>query len=70
VLCNLQAGPPLCVEEIVTDSSMSGISFQSCQIQGQIGAASWMQQNPAYRANWRLDRYKCVPGHYEIRGRV
>ena len=30
--------------------------------------AKWMGEHPIYHANWRLDRYKCVPGHYEIKG--
>lgn len=70
VLCNTLAGPPLCLEEIVTDTSQSGITFQACQLQGQIGIAKWMSESQSYRANWRLERYKCVPGHYELRGRA
>lgn len=69
VLCSLSS--PACVEEIVTDSAMDeSVSFQSCQIMGQIGVSDWMNKHPIYRSNWRLDRWKCAPGHYEIRGRV
>jgi hypothetical protein len=40
VLCHvLPGGPGDCVEEIVTDSNQSNITFQSCMIQGQIGIA-------------------------------
>ena len=66
VLCHVLPGARGdCVEEIVTDSSLSNITFQSCLIQGQIGIASWMSEHPIYRANWTLQRYKCAPGHYE-----
>jgi hypothetical protein len=27
-----------------------------------------MGEHPIYHANWRLDRYKCVPGRYEVKG--
>jgi len=57
--------PGACVEEIVTDSNQSNITFQSCMIQGQIGIAKWMSEHPTYHANWTLQRYKCAPGHYE-----
>jgi hypothetical protein len=59
-------GPGDCVEEIVTDSSQSNITFQSCMIQGQIGTAKWMSEHPIYHANWTLRRYKCAPHHYEL----
>jgi hypothetical protein len=66
VLCHLSSGHPGggCVEEIVTDSSKSEISFQSCMIEGQIGVAKWMSEHPIYRSDWTLQRYKCAPGHY------
>ena len=65
VLCHVSPGPSgVCVEEIVTDSSKSDISFQSCMIQGQIGVEKWMSEHPIYRADWTLQRYKCAPGHY------
>src|SRR5258706_13192316 len=64
VLCHvLPGGPGDCVEEIVTDSNQSNITFQSCMIQGQIGIAKWMSEHPIYHANWTLQRYKCAPGH-------
>ena len=58
--------PGGCVEEIVTDSSQSNITFQSCMIQGQIGIANWMSEHPIYHANWTLQRYKCAPGQYRL----
>jgi hypothetical protein len=67
VLCHvLPGGPGDCVEEIVTDSNQSNITFQSCMIQGQIGIAKWMSEHPIYHTNWTLQRYKCAPGHYEL----
>lgn len=71
VLCRtLVGGPGVCVEEIVTDSSLSDITFQQCAMQGQLGISKWMAEHPVYRANWRLEGYKCAPGHYEIHGRA
>ena len=67
VLCHvLPGGPGGCVEEIVTDSNLSNITFQSCAIQGQIGIAKWMSEHPIYHANWTLQRYKRAPGYYEL----
>jgi hypothetical protein len=62
----LSGGPSDCVEEIVTDSNQRSITFQSCMIQGQMGVAQWMSAHPVYHANWTLQRYKCVPGHYQL----
>lgn len=70
VLCSL-ALQGACVEEIVTDSNMDPeVTFQGCQIAGQIGISKWMSESPIYRSRWRLERWKCVPGHYEIRGQA
>jgi hypothetical protein len=72
VLCHL-SGPATgaCVEEIVSDSDMDpALTFQACMISGQAGIAKWMSEHPLYRSGWRLDRYKCAPGHYEIHGRA
>lgn len=69
VLCSLTH--PGCVEEIVTDSNMDeNITFQECMVHGQLGVADWIGKHPLYHAGWRVDRVKCAPGHYEIRGRV
>lgn len=60
-----------CVEEIVTDSNLTPeITFFECAKGAQAPIAKWMSQHPIYRANWRLARYKCVPGPYEIKGRA
>ena len=64
VLCHALAGAPGCIDEIVTDSALSGITLQGCQVQAQIGIAKWMSEHPVYRSGWRLDRYKCVLGPY------
>ena len=65
ILCHVSPGPSgVCVEEIVTDSNQSNITFQSCVSQGQIGISKWMSEHPIYRADWTLQRYKCAPGHY------
>lgn len=84
VLCKLMVAQPTIapdtdctaeearVEEIVTDSSMDDkVDFFSCQIHGQIGVAKWKSESPLYHGGrWRIARVKCVPGHYEIRGRA
>ena len=66
ILCSTSG---LCVEEIVTDSSLSDITWQECQIHGQMGIIQWIAHDPRYR-NWTVESYKCVPGHYEIRGKA
>lgn len=60
------------VEEIVTDSDMDeALDFHGCMIEGQIGVAKWKSENPVYRADkWRIARIKCIPGHYEVKGRA
>ena len=71
VLCHVLNGVSgICVEEIVTDSSLSDITFQQCMIHGQLGVVDWMREHPIYHANWTLERYKCAPGHYELHGRA
>ena len=58
VLCNGQ----LCLEKVVTNSDLSGITMVACTVQGQIGIADWLANGP-YHA-WKLQRYKCVMGKY------
>jgi hypothetical protein len=58
VLCN----GPLCLEKVVTNSEMSGITMTACQVNGHIGIADWLAKGP-YHA-WTLQRYKCVAGKY------
>jgi hypothetical protein len=81
VLCHTLAhiSAPACVEEIVTDSnftaiagkadapiSMPSMTFTQCQVEGQIVVSKWMAEHPKYKSGWQLNRWKCVPGHYEI----
>lgn len=66
VLCRLAGGP--CTEEIVTDSSMDdSLTLQSCML-GQPALAKWMSEHPIYRAGYRIERIKCVPGKYQPKG--
>lgn len=60
------------VEEVVTDSTVDEFAdFFGCMIQGQIGVADWKAHHPIYHSDhWRVARIKCVPGHYEIKGRA
>ncbi len=58
VLCNGQ----LCLEKVVTNTELSGITMTACQIQGQIGIAEWLSKGPYHE--WRLQSYKCVAGQY------
>ncbi len=68
LMCSLTG--PGCVEEIVTDTSMSELTWQGCMITGQIGVAKWMSEHPIYHSGWRLARWKCVAGHYNVQGRA
>jgi hypothetical protein len=68
VLCHISVG--YCVEEIVTDSDTTpGLTFTGCSIGAQAPIVEWMAHTK-YATGWRLDRYKCIPGHYEVRGRA
>lgn len=58
MLCNGQ----LCMEKVVTNSEMSGITMTSCAVSAQIGIADWMSKGPYHE--WRLHSYKCVAGNY------
>lgn len=58
LLCNGQ----LCMEKVVTNSEMSGITMESCAVNGQIGIADWLSKGP-YQS-WHLQSYKCVAGKY------
>lgn len=60
LLCNSQS---ICLEKVVTNSEMSGITMASCAMSGQIGLADWLSHSPY--AGWRIERYKCVAGPYE-----
>ena len=70
ILCNTLSGPPLCIEEIVTDTAQSDLSFQECQVHGQIAVIEFMQASPRYRHDWKVESYKCAVGHYVVRGRA
>lgn len=60
------------IEEIVTDSSMDDtVTFMGCMATGIISVAKWKSEHPLYsKETWRLARFKCVPGHYEIKGQA
>ncbi|MGJ4970658.1 MULTISPECIES: hypothetical protein [unclassified Bradyrhizobium] len=58
MLCNGQ----LCMEKVVTNSEMSGITMTSCAVSAQIGIADWMSKGPYHE--WHLQGYKCVAGKY------
>jgi hypothetical protein len=77
VLCHTLSGAPepICVEEIVTNSQMSGITWMSCQISAQQGIAKWMSENSKYSADiqrpagegpWYISEWKCITGKYQI----
>jgi hypothetical protein len=70
ILCHLNS--TVCVEEIVTSSSLdSNATFQSCLMGGQAGLAKWKSEHPIYRSEeWHVQRYKCVPGDYNLHARI
>lgn len=70
VLCHalVAHGPEVCVEQIVADSNLDPrLNWMSCQVGAQQGIAAWLADNPKYR-DWRLAKWKCVPGHYVVPG--
>ncbi len=69
VLCLQNA--PICREEIGTDSDRTpGLTLFDCH-HSQAAIAQWKNESRDYHKDvWRVDRVKCVPGHYEIQGRA
>lgn len=59
------------VEEVVTDTNLTPeLTFQGCMI-GQPAVAKWKSEHSLYHGDrWRVARIRCVPGHYEPRGRA
>ncbi len=74
MMCHMLGGipAPACEEVIVTDSSMTdGLTFMDCMAGAQQPLAKWKGEHPIYRSPlWWIAAYKCVPGHYELRGRA
>lgn len=70
LFCSTLPGPQYCIEELITDTAMSGITKQECDIHGQIGVMQYMENNPRYRHDWKVDHYTCEIGHYVVRGKV
>lgn len=62
-LCNTLPGPSYCVPEAIQLYTTSQIE---CSLHGQEYLAQWMAGNPRYRHDWRVDRYRCVAGRYEV----
>lgn len=72
LVCHMLGNVPICQEEIVTDSSLTeGLTFQACLMSGQAPLAAWKAAHPIYRKDgYTIERYMCVQGHYEPRGRA
>lgn len=74
ILCHMLANvpSPVCEEVIVTDSALTeGLTFMDCMAGAQAPLAKWKSEHPIYHTEkYRIERYKCVPGRYEIRGRA
>ena len=61
VLC-MNAAPNVCVQEIVTDSRISNISWGECMgIGGLESARKFAEENPQY-ANWHFQAWRCQNG--------
>lgn len=69
VVCTALENAPVCLEEIVTTSNISGITMQSCQMQAPMGLAKWQSEHPVYHS-WKIRGRKCAPGKYEPKGRA
>jgi hypothetical protein len=67
VMCHLLAGTSECREEVVTDSNMTvGLTVMGCMVGAQASLAKWKSEHPIYRREeYRIERYKCVPGQYK-----
>jgi hypothetical protein len=59
-------------EEIVVDTDLDPtVTFFDCQMMGQPKLAQWKSEHHTYHTDrWRIARVRCVPGHYEIKGRA
>ena len=61
VLC-MNSAPNVCVQEIVTDSRISNISWGECMgIAGLESARKFAEENPQY-ANWHFQAWRCQNG--------
>jgi hypothetical protein len=67
VLCNALSGPPLCLEEIMTDSAEQPMTLTGCSVLAQRGIPAWMNASWKYRQNWVFSGYKCVEGPYVLK---
>jgi hypothetical protein len=61
IVCN----GPLCLEKVVTNSDLSGITMMACQTQAQIGISQWLANGPY--SQWTLKGWRCVSGTYVAR---
>jgi hypothetical protein len=53
----------LCVEEIVTDSSIhEGLTMQSCLL-GEAAVVDWMSKHPIYSKGYTLQKWGCTLGN-------
>lgn len=63
LICHTTTASPveLCIEQLVVDSSMTDqLTMQSCMT-AEPAVVDWM--NAKY-PGYRLERWRCVPGHY------
>jgi hypothetical protein len=72
IVCRILVGGHVCQEDIVTDSNLtSGLTLWDCNGGAQAPLAKWKAEHPVYRSEaYTIEGYKCVPGHYELRGRA
>jgi hypothetical protein len=59
------------IEAIVVDTDLDpDLTFFDCQM-GFAKLAKWKGEHAIYHTDrWRIARVRCVPGHYEIKGRA
>lgn len=48
-----------------------GLTFMDCMAGAQAPLAKWKTEHPIYHSQaYSIESYRCVPGHYEIKGRA
>ena len=65
ILCHSLDGTPLCRGDRHQLRDGRRLNWMSCQVHAQPGIAEWLKANPKYQG-WTLQRWKCVPGHYDV----
>jgi hypothetical protein len=59
----LADAPAVCIQEVVTDSTMSDVTMGACMGGlGQISAMRFAAEHPLYRSRWTFQGWSCQLG--------